>query len=260
MSKAIWARALLTVVLRGPGKALLLASATGWIAMAWLLTGDPLAHSTHSTALGHTGHATATTSLVSGYFMAMWLAMILAMGPPLLLREIGHLWRTSLRRLRYPAVASFLCGYAGIWLLTGIALSTVLVLVAGHPDRIVIAVALVVLWQCSPARQRCLNACHRVRTLRVFGTRAQWDAFRYGTSTGGYCVATCGLLMFLVLLIRDHHLAAMAVTTGVTIFERHLPARRPGWRFPILRSRSPNWPGLAVATPNDSGPRHLPAS
>ena len=52
-----------------------------------------------------------------GPFPAMWLAMILAMAPPLLLREIGRLWRTSLRRLRHLTLAWFLCGYVGIWLL-----------------------------------------------------------------------------------------------------------------------------------------------
>ena len=121
----MWPRAFLTVALRGPGKGLWLASAAGWIALAWLLTGDRLPHS--AVTLGHGEHAvtaTATpTSHLPRHFWAMWLAMILAMAPPLLLREIGRLWRTSLRRLRHLTVAWFLCGYVGIWLLAGVALS-----------------------------------------------------------------------------------------------------------------------------------------
>jgi predicted metal-binding membrane protein len=235
----MWGRALLTVALRGPGKGLLLASVVGWIAMAWLL------------ALPHGGHAVAATATPMSHspvhFTAMWSAMILAMAPPLLLREVGRLWRASLRRLRHLTIASFLCGYAGIWLLAGVALSTLFGWVTVTSERITVAVALVVLWHCSPARQRCLNACHRVPTLRVFGTAAQWDSLRFGVSTGCYCVAACGLLMLLVLVVRNYHLAAMAVATAVTTLERYLPARRPVWRLPVVRGRSLEWPDMPVA-------------
>ena len=224
-------RALLTVALRGPGKGLLLASATGWIAMAWLLTGDRLSHAAH----------------VPGHFTAVWLAMVIAMAPPLLLREIGQLWRTSLRRLRPLTIAWFLCGYVGIWMVAGVALSTLSGWVTVSSDRIAAAVTLVVLWHCSPARQRCLNACHRVPTLRVFGTAAQVDSLRYGVSTGCYCAATCGLIMLLVLLMKDHHLIVMAMAAAVMTLERHLPARRPGWQLPILRGRAPDWPDMSSA-------------
>jgi hypothetical protein len=137
----------MTVAMRGPGKALVLASAAGWMALAWLLSGDRLSHST-------------------GHFTTMWLAMILAMAPPLLLREIGRLWRASLHRLRPLTIAWFLCGYIGIWLLAGVVLAVLAGRVAVSSERITLAVALTALWLCSPARQRCLNACHRVPTLR----------------------------------------------------------------------------------------------
>jgi len=229
----MWLRALLTVALRGPGKVLLLASASGWIATAWLLSGDRLPHS----AMPH--HAS--------HFTPMWLAMIVAMAPPLLLREVGRLWRTSLRRMRHLTIAWFLSGYAGVWLLAGAAISALIEWVTVGADRIALAVALVIVWQCSPGRQRCLNACHRVRALRVFGSAAQWDSLRYGISTGCYCVAACSLLMFLVLLVKDHHLAAMALMTAVSTVERHLPARRPAWGLSILGRRAPVWPEMAVA-------------
>jgi predicted metal-binding membrane protein len=243
-----------TVAFRGPGKGLLLASAAGWIAMTWLLARDwPMRA---AMTPGHAGHHLASTatpmSHVPGHFTALWLAMIVAMAPPLLLREIGRLWRTSLRRLRRLTLASFVCGYVGIWLLAGLALSTLLGWVTGSAVRIGGALVLVALWHCSPARQRCLNACHRVPTLRVFGTAAQFDALRYGTSTGCYCAATCSLLMLLALLMTDYHLAAMTVTAVVTTLERYVPARRPGWRLPILRGRSPDWPDVAVAMPGTS--------
>jgi len=249
----MWPRALLKVALRGPGKVLLLASALGWIAMAWLLTGDRLPDAA-LTLHGEHGTAAIATHMphIPGHFTAVWLAMVIAMAPPLLLREVGHLWRTSLRRLRPLTIAWFVCGYVGIWMIAGVALSTLSEWVAVSSDRIAIAIAVIVLWHCSPARQRCLNACHRLPALRVFGSAAQLDSLRFGLTTGCYCAATCGLVMLLVLLVRDHHLMVMAAAATMTTFERHLPARRPGWQLPIVLRQSPDWPNLAVATQGSS--------
>ena len=238
----MWTRALLTVALRGPGKGLVLASAGGWIMMAWLITGDRFSHSAVS------GHSHAVSAIATSmfdrpnHFMAVWMAMILAMSPPLLLREIGRLWRTSLRRLRHLTIGWFVFGYVCVWLVAGIVLSTVFGWVTVSSWRIGVAAALISIWYCSPARQRCLNACHRSPPLRVFGTTAQWDALRYGISTGGYCAAACSLVMLLVLLVTDHHLLVMAIAVAVSTLERYLPARRPAWHIPMLRSRSIDWP------------------
>lgn len=246
MNRAIWPRAVLTIAVRGPAKALLLASAAGWIALAWLLTGGRLPQFAGATE--HAGHATTSaatwTSHASGDFMLMWLAMLLAMAPPLLLREIGRLWRASLPRLRHLTLASFLCGYVGIWLLLGIALGMLSGWIALRAERVAVAVVLVALWYCSPPRQRCVNACHRLPSLRVFGAAAQWDSLRYGIATGCYCAAACGLAMLLVLLARDHHLDGMAVVAIAATIERYLPARRPAWRLPLWPGRSPEWPAM----------------
>ena len=242
----MWPRAALTVALRGPGRALLVASAAGWIALAWLANVD-WPHP--AVAIGHDDrHAAvstaALTSSPSGHFIAMWLAMMLAMAPPLLLREIGRLWRTSLHRSRHLVVAAFLSGYVAIWLLAGVVFGMLAGWLAVSVDRIIFAVACAVVWHGSPARQRCLNACHRVPTLRVFGVPAQWDAVCYGVATACYCVAACGLAMPLVLLAGNAHLAAMAVVAVIATPERYSPARRPCWRLPLLRDRSADWPPM----------------
>jgi predicted metal-binding membrane protein len=231
----MWARALMTTALRGPGKGLLLASAAGWIATAWLLARDPMPHMPASHSPKH--------------FATVWLAMILAMAPPLLLREIGYLWRTSLRRLRSLTIAWFVSGYVGVWMLAGVVLLALFESIAASPERIAGALVLFAVWHCSPARQRCLNACHRVPTLRVFGTAAQLGSLRYGIATGYYCVATCGVLMLLVFLASEHHFAVMALMAAMTTLERHLPARRPRWGIPIVR-RSLEWTDMAVPAPS----------
>ena len=182
-----------------------------------------------------------------GEFAVLWLAMIMAMAPPLLMRDLGRVWRSSLRRLRHLTIASFLGGYVGVWMLVGVALAMLSERLAATSTGIGVTVALVGLWHCSPARQRCLNACHRVPTLRVFGARAQWDSLRYGVATGGYCAAACGLVMLLVLLVKDHHLIGMAVTAIVATVERHLPPRRPRWQLPVLRTKRPDWPEMPGA-------------
>ena len=244
----MWLRAVLTVARRGPGPFLVAASFAGWTTLAWLLNADWVQHS--APAMGHHAHDSvsraAATVRSSGGFIVMWLAMILAMAPPLLLREIGRLWRTSLRRSRPLVVASFLSGYVAVWLTAGILCGMLAHWLTASVVRTFLAVAAAALWHCSPARQRCLNACHRVPALRVFGTAAQWDAGRYGVSTGGYCVGSCGLAMLLVLLATEAHLAAVAIVTGAAIVERYLPARQPRWRLPFARHAS-DWPGVRVA-------------
>jgi predicted metal-binding membrane protein len=219
--------------MRGPGKVLLFASASGWIVLACLLAGDPPVLS--ATAIGHGGHAGATAAWApapAALSTTMWLTMLIAMAPLLLIREVGRLWRASLRRRRHPTIVLFLGGYVGVWLLVGVALTSLSGWVGASAGRIAGTIALVVVVFCSPARQRALNACHRVPTLRVFGTAALWDALRYGIATGRHCAAACGPAMLLALVATEHHLIGMAIVTIVATVERYQPARRPVWRFP----------------------------
>lgn len=231
-------RAILIIARRPIVKCLLIASAFGWVTLAWLLTGDRLPQPSFMSE--HAAHPTEQ-------FATRWLVMVLAMTPPLLIREIGGVWRSSLRRARYLTVASFVIGYAAIWMVAGEILSTLLALMTIKTGHIVLAAALAFLWHGSPARQRCLNACHRAPTLRMFGAAAQWDSIRYGVRTGGNCVAACFLVMLLAFMFTKHHFAIMAVAAVVMTVERYLPARRPRWRFAGAGRRSLDWPAVDVA-------------
>lgn len=225
----MWPRALLTVALRAPAPALLFTSVAGWMTLAWLLADDGHDHS-------------------PSRFATIWIVMIGAMAPPLLVREVGRLWRASLRRLRHVTVVSFICGYVGVWLLAGVPLALLSGWFSASAERVALAAVLVALWHCTPARQRWLNACHRAPTLRVFGMPALGDSLRYGVATGSACVATCGPAMLLVLLVGRHHLGAMTIAMLWVTVERYAPPRRPRWRMPFLADRSFDWPDLAVAT------------
>lgn len=239
-------RAVLTVARRDPAKALLLASGLGWAATALLLGGEQTSHAAAHLVHGrHSGAAVLPPVQAPLHFTALWLAMVLAMAPPLMLREIGVVWRRSLRRLRSVTMTAFVAGYLAIWMPAGIVLATVSGWLSASGAGAGLALLLVVAWHCSPAHQRCINACHRTPVLRAFGAGAGWDGLRYGLSTGCYCAGACGLLMLPVLLIERQHLAAMAVASLVATLERHVPPRRPRWRLPLLRARSQEWPEMA---------------
>ena len=230
------ARAILIIARRPIVRCLLIASAIGWMTLAWLLKGDRL----HPMVMPE--HATHATD----QFATQWLVMVLAMTPPLLIREIGGAWRSSLRRTRYLTVASFVIGYGAVWIIAGQVLATLLAMMTQNTGYIVVSAIVAVLWHGSPARQRRLNACHRAPTLRVFGLAAQWDSIRYGMRSGGNCVAACILVMLLTFMVAKYHFAMMAIAAvGMTI-ERYLPARHPRWRFAI-GGRTSDWPAMDAA-------------
>jgi predicted metal-binding membrane protein len=186
----------------------------------------------------------------------MWTAMVLAMGPPLLLRELRRVWRGSLRRSRALAIGWFCGGYVAVWLLVGALVALASEWLFASSGVTVAAVVAVTLWHCSPARQRCLTACHRSPALRVFGAAARWDALRYGVATGAYCGATCGPLMVLTLLANDYHLLAMSTAAVLVTIERYQPPKPPRWQWPVWRGRALEWhamPSVAASSPPGVG-------
>lgn len=230
MSARLWLRAVRISVRSQPAPVLLLTAAAGWAAMAAVTTvggSNPTAHTGH-------GAAHAVPVELSAHTGAIWLAMVLAMGPALLLRETGRLWRGSLRRNRRLTMTTFLGGYALVWMLLGVVAIPLAQAVGTSVGLAWLVVALVAGWHCSPQRQRALNRCHRAPVLRVFGATAQWDAWRFGVAWGAACAASCGPAMLLVLLAADHHLVAMSVATILLTVERYLPPRRPRWQLPLV--------------------------
>lgn len=233
-----------SALLSGPrARVLLVASLVGWGAMTWLTLRS--AHAGH-TAHGGQGSPSPGLDAMPSHSLWIWAAMVLAMAPLVLLREIGLVWQGSLRRQRFPALVLFLAGYGLVWTVLGVAAVPLAELLTGRTWLGWLALGVVVGWHCSPPRQWCLNLCHRAPVLRAFGSGALADAFRYGLRAGAMCAAVCGPAMVLVLLAADHHLVAMLGATAVLTVERYLPARRPRWRLPLGRVTSPEWPGLGA--------------
>jgi len=178
-----------------------------------------------------------------------WLLMLVAMMAPLLQHPLLHIWQRSLARRRLSAVALFLLGYVMIWSVAGAVLAVIAARLAGTQPAggwaaFAGALAIALLWQISPAKQVCLNRCHRQLALAAFGRRADLDALQYGLVHGVWCVGACWALMLLPLVAGSWHLPAMAVITVVLIAERTRAPQRPHWRLPGLRLpglRIPQW-------------------
>jgi len=164
-----------------------------------------------------------------------WALMIAAMMPPLVIASLRHIGDRSFARRRWRAMTLFGAGYAIVWMAAGTALLP-LALVCRFAARetllpLASGAAVAFAWQISPAKQWCLNRCHRRPALAAFGVAADRDAFAFGLSQGVWCVGACWALMMVPLLSGQAHLLAMMAVALLLTAERIEPPAAPGWRF-----------------------------
>ena len=171
-----------------------------------------------------------------------WALMLTAMMLPLLAAPVRHVRSRSLARRRGRAVALFVSGYALVWLAAGgvlMALALALRLaLQGSVLPLVVTLPVVVAWQASPLKQRCLNRCHARPSLGAFGAAADRDAFLYGAMQGLWCVGACWALMLLPLLVAHGHIVAMAAVALWQAGERLDRPQPPAWCW--------RWPDKAL--------------
>jgi predicted metal-binding membrane protein len=158
-----------------------------------------------------------------------WLAMLLAMLPPMLALPLRTIWRGSLHRNRLAKCAAFVFGYAWIWLAAGALVLAWLAVLQTLPIPLFTGLAAALIWHASPGRQRCLNACHRQRRLHTFGFAALADALGEGFRLGFWCIAACLPLMSAIMLVAEWHLAMMFAAALFLTAERMLPPAAPRW-------------------------------
>jgi predicted metal-binding membrane protein len=167
-----------------------------------------------------------------------WLPMMLAMMPPLLTQPLAHLWHRSLARRRNRAIVAFAAGYGAVWLAAGIVLTATAMLLkavtaATGTPALIVAAALVIVWQITPARQICLNRCHRLPRLSAFGVAADLDCLNHGVAVGVWCVGSCWAWMLMPLVAEGMHLSVMAAVSVLLMAERVAPARPARWGFAV---------------------------
>lgn len=165
----------------------------------------------------------------------VWFLMLVAMMAPTLIMPLWYIRVRSFARRRLRSSALFVFGYAAVWMTlaaTVLAATTSLKLLHAQsfwPAATLAMVALV--WQTSPAKQRCLNRCHRHGSFAAFGASADVDALRFGISHGVWCVGSCWALMLFPMLLPWGHVAAMAAVSILVFSERLERPTPPGWRF-----------------------------
>jgi predicted metal-binding membrane protein len=208
---------------------MLFISAAAWILLV-LEPGGMALHAHHAASLDMLLMHNPPASLALG-----WLLMLAAMMLPLLITPVRHVRDRSFTRRRARAIALLIAGYTAVWMVAGavlIALALALRTVAADSRVAAITVALsALLWQFSPAKQRCLNRCHNHRELAAFGRSADFDALRFGLAHGLWCAGSCWALMLLPLLLSQGHVAAMAAVSVLIYAERLDRPMPPRWRL-----------------------------
>lgn len=192
----------------------LLVSAAAWI---WLAV-DPggLMMQAHGTAACSRSAPLPMLLAMSptGSLAAGWGLMLVAMMSPALILPIGHLRLRSFKRRRARAIALFGVGYGAIWMAVGgvqlgVAVAAGWLAPSGYLPAAGVAV-LAIVWQLSPAKQRCLNRCHAHTELAAFGVAADLAALRFGASHGVWCAGSCWALMLSPLLLPRGRRSAAA--------------------------------------------------
>ncbi len=164
-----------------------------------------------------------------------WALMLVAMMAPTLTAPVRYILERSFKRRRARSVALFFIGYGAVWMVAGaVLLSTELLLSLLAPRSLLPAIMVGVVafvWQCAPAKQRCLNRGHNHYALAAFGLDADLDVFRFGMKHGVWCVGSCWALMLFPMLLPVGHFAGMAAVTFQVVSERLEQPRPPDWRL-----------------------------
>jgi predicted metal-binding membrane protein len=187
-------------------------------------------------------HAPGTNALLVAAGAAVnWLLMLAAMMAPVLIQPIQFIRGQGLARRRTRATLLFLAGYSSIWTVAGAVILSIAATV--HSARLAPAIpaaaalAFAALWQCSPAKQVCLNQCHVRRALAAFGRRADTDVISFGATYAGWCIGSCGAWMLVPLILPGGHIAAMMAAAVLIFCERLDKPAPPAW----------HWRGLGTA-------------
>jgi predicted metal-binding membrane protein len=172
----------------------------------------------------------APATLASG-----WALMVAAMMSPLVIAPLRHVRDRSFARRRARAMLLFVAGYAAVWMAAGMGLQAMALAARwAVPAPLVclgLAAATAMWWQVSPAKQWCLNRCHRRPQLAAFGAAADRDAFDFGLTNGASCVGSCWALMLLTLLVGRGHVLGMIAVTLFVFAERLESPAPPAWRW-----------------------------
>ncbi len=158
--------------------------------------------------------------------LGAWALMVAAMMLPLTIGPLRAVAERSLWRRRQRALVEYLAGFAGVWLVAGVALlglRAALVALGWMPAQVpawalASGLALAATWQLTPYKRRALRACHRTVPLAPSGWRALRDCVAYGARGALSCLVSCGPAM-LALVLGGGSLVAMLAVSAVVLGE-----------------------------------------
>jgi predicted metal-binding membrane protein len=174
-------------------------------------------------------------------FVAGWALMIVAMMLPTSIPLVLTFARLVSRRPRPARLLGLLvAGYVAVWTAFGLvaylgdrlvhAAVDALPWLAAHPQLITAAtLAAAGLWQFSPLKYRCLEACRSPLGFvldRWRGERPEREALALGVAHGAFCVGCCWSLMLVMFAVGLGSLGWMLVLGGVMAVEKNLPQAR----------------------------------
>src|SRR5262245_4692554 len=164
-----------------------------------------------------------------------WLLMLAAMTPPLVVGPLRHVRERSFARRRARAMFLFVIGYGAVWMIAGMGLQVLALAAQLAASNALVCLALsasaATLWQVSPAKQWCLNRCHRRPQLAAFGAPADRAVFDFGLTQGASCIGACWALMLLPLFVGQGHVLMMLVVMLFAFAERLESAAPLAWRW-----------------------------
>ncbi|HEY8693818.1 MAG TPA: DUF2182 domain-containing protein [Chloroflexota bacterium] len=209
-------------------------------ALAWLVLLAGPSHAFFSGSKAPAYHDHFALALTASWTPPTWIAqllawslMVMAMMSPLTVAAIRITAARSLWWRRNRAIAWFLAGYLGLWLVAGVLISATIAAVRldGWPHLSLIAAtafAAAAVWQLTSTKARALRFCHRTAPIAPAGWRANLDCARYGWLIGRGCLLSCWAMM-LACVIAGHNIIAMACASAVAVAERR--AFRPYQRL-----------------------------
>jgi predicted metal-binding membrane protein len=151
-----------------------------------------------------------------------WLLMAGAMMLPLALPPARHVALNSRWRRRQRAIAVFVAAYLAVWLLFGV-VAVSAAMWAHLPSSVGWPLALTLVaaagWELTPAKARCLRACHRTVPLSPDGWKADAACARYGLRYGRSCLGACWALMLPMAIAAHAAVPLMALLTTIAVAE-----------------------------------------
>lgn len=159
-----------------------------------------------------------------------WTLMTVAMMFPLLIEPVRITAARSFWHRRNRAIAGFLLGYLGSWIVPGLIASAAVTLLRGRLPTAWLAASgfmLASLWQFTRWKRLGLRLCHQTRPLAPIGWRADRDCILYGAMIARACMLSCGGLMAACAL-AGHAMSAMVVATAIAFLQRK-PAAPGNW-------------------------------